>query len=96
MDARVDERFYLHRRGRKVWREAAMLSRQSVEMTLERGGGFAKLQRWGWFSKASVQTFLKWNWTDVTLLPGGEVDQRDGDGIAGHQWVAAKAYGSVR
>ena len=95
MHAGVDKRFYLHGRGRKVWREAAMLSRQSVEMTLEWGGGLSKLQRWGWFSKAGVQTFLKWNWTDVTLLPGGEVDQGDGDGITGYQWVAANGYGSV-
>ena len=90
MDSGVDERFYLHRRRRKIWWEAALLSRQSVEMALKGWGGLSKLERLGWFSKAGIDTFLKRNWTSVALLPGEQVNQGDGDGIAGHQWVAAK------
>ena len=89
MDSGVDERFYLHRRRREIWREA-MLSWQSVEMTLKGWGGLSKLERLGWFSKAGIDTFLKRNWTSVALLPGEQVNQGDGDGIAGHQWIAAK------
>ena len=83
VDAGVDKRFDLHRWRSKVGREAAaVLSRQSVEMPLE--------WRRGGFSEASVQSLWEGDRTQVTFLPGSEVEQGDGDGIAGHQGIAAK------
>ena len=86
----VDERFDLHRgRGKVCWEAAAMLSWQSVEMALERCGDFSKACIYTFrISEASVQTFWKWDWAGVTLLPGCQVHEWDGNGIAGHKRVA--------
>ena len=77
MDSVMDERFDLHGRGGKVGREAS-LSWQSVEVGR------------GWLSNTRRPSLLELERACANLLPGGEVDQGDGDGVTGHQGVAVR------
>ena len=80
MDSVMDKRFDLHGRGGKVGREAS-LSWQSVEVALEGRG---------WLSNTRRPRLLELERTCANLLPGGQVDQGDGDGVTGHQGVAVR------
>ena len=80
VDSVMDERFDLHGRGGKVGREAS-LSWQSVEVALE--------GRW-WLSNTRRPSLLELERACANLLPGGEVDQGDGDGVTWHQGVAVR------
>ena len=85
MDSVMDKRFDLHGRGGKVGREAS-LSWQSVEVPLE--------GRW-WLSNTRRPSLLELERTCANLLPGGEVDQGDGDGVTGHQGVAVRMWSDL-